>query len=127
MVGEELLHADGDQRDQDRGEQSLRPEPVGRERLARGIELISSRTTTAIVALTRASWPKRLPRSYAIAKHATTASTPNVAVTGICSSGRYGATSAFQPGTGRYATIRNSPPTIVSGTTATMPARIADR
>jgi hypothetical protein len=60
-------------------------------------------------------------------KHATTASRPNVAVTGICSSARYGATRASHPLTGRCETIMNSPPMIVSGTTATIPALIAER
>ena len=62
-----------------------------------------------------------------MAKQTKTASRPNVAVTGTCSSGRYGATTLSQPVTGRKETIMNSPPMIVSGTTDTMPARMADR
>ena len=61
-----------------------------------------------------------------MARQTTRPSMPNVAVTGICSSGSQGATIASQPGTGRYETTMNRPPMIVSGTTDTMPARIAD-
>ncbi len=52
---------------------------------------ISRKIVAAIVALTRASWPRRVPRSYAMARHTTRPSTPKVAVTGICSSGSQGA------------------------------------
>ena len=38
-----------------------------------------------------------------------------------------GATRASQPATGRCATIMKSPPMIVSGTIATIPARMAER
>ena len=61
-----------------------------------------------------------------MAKHTNTASKPNVAWTGICSSSEYGATTVCHRATGNSAMIMNRPPMIVSGTIETMPARIAD-
>ena len=62
---------------------------------------INRNTTVASIPLVIASCLKRFPRSYPIAKHTNTASNPNVAVTGTCSSGRYFSTFCSHPGTGR--------------------------
>ena len=87
---------------------------------------INRNTTVASTPLVIASCLNRFPRSYAIAKHTNTASIPNVAVTGTCSSGRCFSMRASHPGTGRYENTMNIPPMIVSGTTVTIPVRMAD-
>src|SRR5712671_2273630 len=60
-------------------------------------------------------------------KQTKTESKPNVAVTGTCSNWRYGATILSHPLTGRNAAMMKTPPMIVSGTTETIPARMAER
>jgi hypothetical protein len=66
----------------------LEPRPSIDRRWSAGRSWISRNTSAAMEALTTASCFSRVPRSYAIAKHTKTASSPNVAVTGSCSNGR---------------------------------------